>query len=121
VNWRVDIDGLRLRSLNELLRMNPKARARLVAKEREQVCIMLLGKIGLTPPKLPLVVTIVRIGPKALDGHDNLPGACKSTVDEVTRYLGLTSDADARVTWAYRQERGKYGVRLEIAGRERGT
>ena len=114
MNWHVHIDGLRLRSLNELLRMNPKARARLVAKEREQVCIMLLGKIGLTPPTLPLVVTIVRIGPKALDG-DNLQGSAKAVRDEVAKYLGVDdADTETRVTWAYRQERGKYGVRIEF-------
>jgi len=107
---------MRLRSLNELLRMNPKARARLVAKEREQVCVMLLGKIGLTPPRLPLVVTIVRIGPKALDG-DNLQGSAKGVRDEVARYLGVDdADTETRVTWRYAQEKSRgYGVRVEIA------
>lgn len=84
-------------------------RSRRVKSEREAVGWMLLGK----RPELPCVVRLTRIAPsKGLDG-DNLQGSLKAVRDSVAQWLGV-DDADARVTWQYDQQRGEYGVRVEI-------
>lgn len=67
------------------------------------------------PPVLPCVVTITRVGPRALD-DDNLAASCKSVRDEVATWLRV-DDRSPSVTWAYRQERGPYAVRVEVTRR----
>ncbi len=65
---------------------------------------------------LPIVVTLTRVAPRALD-DDNLRGALKATRDGVADAFGV-SDRDPRVEWRYGQRRG--GVRVfqvEIAVR----
>lgn len=66
-------------------------------------------------PALPVTVTLVRVGPRALD-DDNLAFAFKAIRDGVADALGV-KDHDARVTWAYAQEKGPYAVRIELAPR----
>ncbi len=70
---------------------------------------------GITLPKLPLVVTITRYGPRKLD-DDNLDSACKYVRDEVARAIG-TDDGSPLYTWRCEQERGEYGVVIEIMER----
>lgn len=53
----------------------------------------------------PVKVTITRISPRTLDGHDNLRSGCKGLVDGVADWLGVP-DSDPRIEWAYAQERG---------------
>ena len=55
-------------------------------------------------------VKIVRLGPRSLDS-DNLQAACKSVRDAVAEMLGIN---DRMEIWDYGQERGEYGVRIEI-------
>lgn len=65
----------------------------------------------------PCVVTMTRISPRALDGHDNLRASLKAPVDAVAGWLG-TDDADPRITWRYAQERGgvrEHAVRIEVS------
>ncbi len=65
----------------------------------------------------PLTITLTRIAPRELDGHDNLRLGFKVTVDMLTELIGAKSDADPRLTWRYAQERGKpkeYSVRICI-------
>lgn len=57
---------------------------------------------------LPIVVTLTRIAPRALD-DDNLRGALKATRDGVADAFGV-DDRDPRVVWAYGQRRGGTGV-----------
>ena len=67
-----------------------------------------------------LTVTLVRVAPRPLDGHDNLRDALKSCVDGIAEALGLESDDDARVTWRYGQRRGsarEYTVEVVISPR----
>lgn len=67
------------------------------------------------PPRLPCVVTLVRIAPRSLD-TDNLAGGFKSVRDGIADWLGI-NDNDPRVTWLYAQERGapkQYAVRVEV-------
>ncbi len=67
----------------------------------------------------PVVATITRIAPSSgLDPHDGLGAALKGAIDGVADALGLKNDRDARVTWVLAQERGPYGVRIEIAPKE---
>lgn len=66
-------------------------------------------------PALPVVVTLVRVGPRALD-DDNLAFAFKAVRDGVADALGV-KDHDPRVSWAYAQEKGEYAVRIEVAPR----
>lgn len=63
-------------------------------------------------PPLPVVVTLVRVGPRVID-DDNLAFAFKALRDGVADALGVP-DHDPRVTWRYAQERGPYAVRIEL-------
>jgi len=83
-------------------------------REKESVWIFLRSQFGLVPPKLPLTITVTRVGPRTVDAHDNLPCACKYIVDEIARYLGV-DDANPQLTWKYAQEKSQeFGVRIEI-------
>lgn len=106
------VPGLRLRSLNELLREIPKTRSRRVKREKEHIATMLLAGFGVNRPALPAVVTIVRHGPKPLDG-DNAQGGAKHLRDSVAGYLG-TDDASPLIEWRYEQRQGEYGVTITI-------
>ena len=75
------------------------------------------GHVSLRPP---WVVTITRIGPRKLDEHDNLPRSAKHIVDGIASALGIDDADDAKVKWHYRQERGPYGVHLEIRSEDTG-
>lgn len=61
-------------------------------------------------------VTITRIAPRELD-DDNIRAAGKSVRDSLADCLGLRSDRDPRVTWHYKQRKGKpkeYAVLVEV-------
>lgn len=60
-------------------------------------------------PALPVVVTFVRIAPRKLDAHDNLPRSFKAICDEVAHWLGI-KDNDPRVSWKYSQRSAGPGV-----------
>lgn len=77
------------------------------AKSQRHTAAMLVPRFG-----LPCAVTLVRIGPKALD-TDNLNGALKAVRDGVADRLGI-QDNDPRVTWRYGQKRGPYGVEITL-------
>jgi hypothetical protein len=97
------------------LREHHMARHRRVQQQRQWVAAYLGGK---PKPALPVVVTLVRIAPRALDG-DNLQSAFKAPRDEIARWLGV-DDADPRVTWEYWQRRGGvgvYAVTVQLEGR----
>lgn len=67
---------------------------------------------------LPVVVTLTRRSPRALD-DDNLRSALKAVRDGVADALGV-DDRDPRVTWEYDQVRGSYGVDVRIVRTPRG-
>ena len=62
--------------------------------------------------RLCLHVTLTRVAPRELD-DDNLASAFKAIRDEVAAFVGL-DDGSKRFTWAYRQERGLYAVRIRL-------
>jgi hypothetical protein len=108
-------DGVRVPQLlppGPNAREHHMARARRVKRERRDVSTC-LGPIS--PPGLPLVVTLTRCSPRFLD-DDNAVGAMKSVRDEVALWLGLSSDADARVRFVVEQrkvKRAHAGVLIE--------
>ena len=59
---------------------------------------------------VPCVVTLTRVGPRALDS-DNLQGALKSIRDGIADRLKV-NDNGPLVDWRYAQERGPYAVRV---------
>lgn len=69
--------------------------------------------------KVPCTVTLIRIGPKYLD-DDNLAYAFKSIRDQVGslilphKALGQADGRGTGISWAYGQEIGPYGIRIEI-------
>lgn len=65
-------------------------------------------------PRLPAVVTLMRIGPGSLLDDDNLARAFKAVRDGVSDVYGV-DDGDRRYTWLYDQEPGaRSGVRITI-------
>jgi hypothetical protein len=67
-----------------------------------------------------LLITLTRVAPGELDGHDNLRTAMKPIVDGITDALGLKNDRDPRLTWAYSQQRGRaheYAVDVRVEPR----
>jgi len=88
-------------------------------RQRIDVELLLRGKLGAV--KLPCVVTLTRVAPRALDKGDNCPGSLKAVRDEVAVILGV-DDRDPRVEWRYSQRRGKpreYAVEVEIVPAKR--
>jgi hypothetical protein len=59
-----------------------------------------------------LVVTLTRLGPRALDS-DNLAGSMKNIRDGIADALRI-DDASPLVRWEYEQERGEYAVRVKV-------
>lgn len=59
-----------------------------------------------------LAVTLTRVGVRELD-DDNLRSALKAFRDGVAARLGV-DDASPLVRWAYAQEKGEPGVRVDI-------
>lgn len=67
---------------------------------------------------LPCRVSLTRTGPRQLD-YDNLVYAFKAIRDQVAELIlpGLAkgqADGDSRIEWSYAQEKGLYGIRIEI-------
>lgn len=67
-----------------------------------------------------LVITLTRIAPRMLDGHDNLSSSLKATVDGIADALRV-DDKDERIMWRYAQRKGKpkeYAVEVEVENEE---
>jgi hypothetical protein len=95
------------------LREHWRVKAKRTQAQRQLVALYIGGK---PRPALPVVVTLTRIAPRALDG-DNLQGAFKAMRDEVARFLGVPDNHPA-VTWEYGQRRGgvgEYAVAIVVA------
>ncbi len=94
------------------------ARARVRATQRQIAGLALRAALP-RRTVTPCVVTLTRLAPSnGLDPHDGLGAALKGTIDGVADALGLKDDRDPRVTWVLAQERGPYGVRIEIVPQE---
>jgi hypothetical protein len=88
-----------------------------VKSEKDATRFGLLAKWGAGWERkvaFPVVVTLVRHGPRLLD-TDNLPGGLKGIRDQIALLLGVTDGpTDKRVSWRYDQARGPYGVGVRI-------
>ena len=72
--------------------------------------------LGTLPvPRLPVRVTIVRVGPRALD-LDNSWGSAKFVTDAIAAWCEVDDGDVARFRCSVSQERGGYGVRVVIEG-----
>jgi hypothetical protein len=115
--------ALRTRSLNDQER-NIFARARRVKREVEAgrwaTLFALLPRDWPTArlhALCPLMVRLTRCAPgQPLDPTDNLPGSLKGFIDGVARQLGIDDGDVARLRFECRQERGPWGVLVEIFG-----
>ena len=92
-------------------RGHTRAKAKRVASQRSAITATLRVMGGAVVP-LPCRVGITRLAPRTLD-DDNLASACKAVRDGVAEWLGI-DDRDPRVEWAVAQEKGPYGVRVEV-------
>lgn len=96
-----------------------RVRQRRAKQQRETARIVLANVVSSAPTRyagLPLIVTLTRIAPRALDS-DNLSGSQKHIRDGVADWLGI-DDRDPRIEWRYAQERGApktYAVRIEVS------
>lgn len=98
-------------------------RHRRVRNQRRTVAgVLAIEGVLRTPPPLPVVVTLTRLGGRRLDPHDGLPAAMKAVADELAAWLGC-DDGDARVAFRYGQGQGPMPgaggaveVRVEAAG-----
>ena len=106
-------------------RENHWVRAKRVKQERAAISRGLRKALGCDRwacsgvVSLPAVVPLTRVSPRGCDS-DNLAGALKAVRDSVAAFLGVDDGADW-VEWRYRQERGDWGVRVEIAPRGAAT
>lgn len=55
--------------------------------------------------KAPIRITLTRVSPRRLDGHDNLRSAFKAVADGVADWLGI-DDGDPMLQWTYAQRAG---------------
>lgn len=101
------------------LREHWAARAKRVKAQRLAVrCAWSWRKAKYDLPAFPLVVTLTRVSPRALDPGDNLPGSMKAHRDELAAILRI-DDRDPRVAWVYRERRGgvrEHAVEVELLG-----
>lgn len=94
-----------------------RARHRRVKLERQAVALSVRDLPALAADQVARV-TLTRIAPRLLDGHDNLAGALKAVADELTARLGCAHDRDRRLAWVYDQRRGRpreYAVQATVA------
>lgn len=69
------------------------------------------GRVGKKPAggsrscrsKTEVVVTVVALRKRLMDGHDNLRFACKPIVDSLTALLGFDDDSHPALIWQYGQ------------------
>ncbi len=94
-----------------------RARARASQRRAATLHLAAAGKL----PPLPVTVLVTRVAPSSgLDPHDGLRASLKGVVDGIADALGLKSDRDPRVSWAYDQRRGMRAewavtIRIEAA------
>lgn len=108
----VTIPGLKLaNTLNT--RQHWRKRAESAKRQRHTVALVLRTH---PRPTGPVVVTIVRVAPRALDS-DNLAGACKSVRDGVADWLGVDDGVAERrgdVVWRVEARKGPVSVEIRV-------
>jgi len=80
-------------------REHPMSRAR---RTRREIAAVLQGVAGRTPPPLPVVLVLVRVGWNLLD-VDGLVACVKGPIDALTRHWLGVDDRDRRLFWRLAQ------------------
>ena len=109
----LELPGMRLTTgLNA--REHWRARAGRVAKERRTVKLAWIAAgIRRAHFTFPVAVVITRRGPRKVD-DDNVAGGCKAVRDEIAAALGVDDGDRSKVSWVYQQEKGPFGVLVQI-------
>lgn len=92
-------------------------RARRVKRERQAVALVWRSRRLPWLPfdeERPYLVTLTRISPRGMADSDNLSGALKAIRDQVAAEMGFDDGPSAPIRWSYAQERGAWGVRIEV-------
>jgi hypothetical protein len=100
------------------MRTHHMALWRLKKGQQEAVALACRAPFAAARVRAPCIVTLVRIGPKPLDG-DNLQAACKAVRDAIAKLLDI-DDGDVRIEWRYQQERRgpkDYGLLVRVEPR----
>lgn len=108
---------LRIPSLANM-RMHHMQKYRIMRSQREAVTLACRVPLKEARARIPCLVTLVRVGPKPLDG-DNLQSALKAVRDAVAALLEI-DDGDVRIEWRYQQERRgpkDYGLLIRVEPR----
>lgn len=105
-------------TVSELNRRDHWAERHRRSKQQKELTTLLLRTARPSAPLVaPYRVKLVRIAPGAIRDSDNLAAATKAVRDAVAAFLGV-DDADVMgngdVRWSVAQERGPYGLRVEI-------
>lgn len=85
-------------------------------EQQQEMMVVLQNNLVGRQVKLPCVVRLTRIGPKALD-TDNLAGAFKHVQDAIARKLGVDDGDTEKIRWEYHQmpiRIREYAVKVEI-------
>ena len=105
---------IRIQSLNKILTHHWAQRYRRNSSQQLEVYTEL--RRAKAPRELPCRVTLTRIAPRMLDGHDNLQGGFKNVADAVALWLQV-DDADPEIVWHYAQRKGapkQYACEIQI-------
>lgn len=92
------------------------ARQKRVKAERAAVAygfLMSRDALWIKTGVLCFSVTLTRIGPRFAD-DDNVIGGLKAVRDAIAENLGVDDGDRERIRFRYEQERGPWGVRIEI-------
>jgi hypothetical protein len=100
------------------VRMHWRAKAKIVAEQRETVTWTLLGAdwsdLGKPSEESPWQVTLVRLSPQAMD-DDGVVSSLKGVRDAFAAFVGVDDKHKHIVRYAYDDERGKkVGVKIYV-------
>jgi hypothetical protein len=108
---------IRIKTVSELnAREHHMARHRRRQKEKRAVGLVVSAHIRRHGIKVPCSVTLTRCAPSSGLDQDNLVSSMKSAIDAIAAALEV-DDRDERITWDYRQRRGKpreYAVDVKV-------
>lgn len=110
------LEGLLLRTLNgprgaSIRAVNGRAAGVAVVRRRAARYARRAASLVLA---YDLVGHVVRVAPRQLDAHDNLPGSAKPIIDGIADGLGLKSDRDSRIEWVVSQAIGPASVVIQL-------
>ena len=110
ISTKFVIDGMKLVSEANAHEHWRKRQKR--AKEQRQIVAFHMMRTIF--PQLPLTCRIIRIGPRMLDS-DNAWGSAKHVRDQIAEMFGVDDRDETKIKWDVTQEKGEYGVRVELS------